>query len=287
MLARADALRRERNGDVVTYVVTRNVQYTNVCYFRCGFCAFSKGKLAANLRGEPYLVPHAEIVRRARRGVGARRDRDLPAGRHPSLVRRRLLRLGRARDQGSGAGSARARVQRARGLAGRRDARRRLDAYLERLRDEGLASLPGTAAEVLDDEVRAVICPDKISTAQWLEVHETAHGAGLRSNMTIMFGHVDGPRNWARHLLAVRELQRETGGFTEFVPLPFVHMEAPIYLSGGARRGPTFGEMLAMHAVGRIALHPWFENVQVSWVKAGPAGVAEALAPASTTWAER
>jgi len=149
--------------------------------------------------------------------------------------------------------------------------------YLERLRAEGLASLPGTAAEVLDDEVRAVICPDKITTAQWLEVHETAHAAGLRSNNTIMFGHADGPRSWARHLLAVRGLARRTGGFTEFVPLPFVHMEAPLYLRGRARRGPTFGEVLLMHAVGRLALHPWIENVQVSWVKAGPAGVVEAL----------
>jgi FO synthase len=130
---------------------------------------------------------------------------------------------------------------------------------------------------VLDDEVRAVICPDKISTAQWLQVHETAHAAGLRSNNTIMFGHVDGPRNWARHLLAVRGLQQRTGGFTEFVPLPFVHMEAPIYLRGRARPGPTFGEVLLMHAVGRLALSPWIENVQVSWVKLGPQGVVEAL----------
>jgi FO synthase len=152
-----------------------------------------------------------------------------------------------------------------------------LDEYLTRLRDEGLASLPGTAAEVLDDEIRAVICPDKISTSQWIEVHRVAHEAGLRSNNTIMFGHVDAPRNWARHLVAVRELQKQTGGFTEFVPLPFVHMEAPIYLRGRARPGPTFGELLLMHAVGRLALHPWIENVQVSWVKAGPAGVAEAL----------
>jgi FO synthase len=152
-----------------------------------------------------------------------------------------------------------------------------LDEYLARLRDEGLASLPGTAAEVLDDEVRAVICPDKISTAQWLEVHRVAHETGLRSNNTIMFGHVDGPLNWARHLIAVRELQKQTGGFTEFVPLPFVHMEAPIFLRGRARPGPTFGELLLMHAVGRLALHPVFENVQVSWVKAGPAGVVEAL----------
>jgi FO synthase len=277
VLAQADRLRREVNGDEVTYVVTRNVQYTNVCYFRCGFCAFSKGKLAANLRGEPYLVPHDEIVRRAveawDRGAT---EICLQGGIHPAFDGDYYVSVVRAIKDAVPelhvhAFSALEIWQGATTLGVP------LRDYLERLRDEGLASLPGTAAEVLDDEVRAVICPDKITTAQWLEVHRTAHEVGLRSNNTIMFGHVDGPENWARHLVAVRGLQRETGGFTEFVPLPFVHMEAPIYLKGRARPGPTFGEVLLMHAVGRLALHPWIENIQVSWVKAGPRGVLEAL----------
>ena len=169
----ADALRREVNGDEVTYVVTRNIQYTNVCYFRCGFCAFSKGKLAANLRGAPYLVPHEEIVAARGRGVGARRDRDLPPGRHPSRLRRRLLRLGRARDQGRRAGAARARVQRARDLAGRGDARRAAR-RVPRRACATRASPRCRARPPRSSTTRcgAIICPDKITTAQWLEVHD-------------------------------------------------------------------------------------------------------------------
>src|SRR4029453_11797500 len=153
-----------------------------------------------------------------------------------------------------------------------------LEEYLGALRDAGLASLPGTAAEVLDDEIRRIICPDKVTTAQWLRVHDVAHSVGLRSTTTIMFGHVDGPRNWARHLTALREQQRRSGGFTEFVPLPFVHMEAPMYLRGQARPGPTFREALLVHAVARLALHPEITNIQASWVKLGPEGKRQALA---------
>jgi FO synthase len=277
VFAAADRLRRETCGDEVTYVVTRNIQYTNVCYFRCGFCAFSKGKLAANLRGAPYLVPHEEIVRRCEEAWerGAT-EVCLQGGIHPAFTGDYYLSVVRAiKDAVPGlhvhAFSALEVWQGAATLG------LPLEHYLIALRDAGLGSLPGTAAEVLDDAVRRIICPDKVATAQWLEVHETAHRVGLRSNVTMMFGHVDGPRSWARHLLHAREQQRRSGGFTEFVPLPFVHMEAPMWLRGQARSGPTFGETLLVHAVARLALHPWITNVQVSWVKLGPQGVAAAL----------
>src|SRR5881227_978410 len=277
VVAAADALRREVCGDAVTYVVTRNINYTNVCYFRCGFCAFSKGKLAANLRGAPYLVPLDEIVRRCEEAwERGGTEVCLQGGIHPAFTGDFYLDICRAikevlPDLHVHAFSALEVWQGAATLG------LPLRDYLERLRAAGLASLPGTAAEILDDEVRAVICPDKVNTEQWLHVHDTAHSVGLRPTTTIMFGHVDGPRHWARHLLRLREQQRRSGGFTEFVPLPFVHMEAPIALDGAARRGPTLREAILMHAVGRLALHPWITNVQASWVKLGVGGAQAAL----------
>jgi FO synthase len=277
VLAAADRLRREVCGDVVTYVVTRNIQYTNVCYFRCGFCAFSKGKLAENLRGPAYLVPEEEIVRRCveARERGAT-EVCLQGGIHPAFTG----------DYYAGVVEAITRAEP--GLhvhafsalevwQGAATLGVGLVEYLARLRALGLGSLPGTAAEILDDDVRRVICPDKVTTAQWLAVHDAAHRVGLRSNVTMMFGHVETPRSWARHLVCAREQQRRTGGFTEFVPLPFVPMEAPIFVRGRARRGPTFAETLLVHAVARLALHPWITNVQASWVKLGPDGVRQAL----------
>jgi FO synthase len=160
---------------------------------------------------------------------------------------------------------------------GARTLRLSLADYLARLKEAGLATLPGTAAEILDDEVRAIICPDKVNTREWLEVMETAHGLGLRSTATIMFGHLDRPEHWARHLLRIRDLQTRTGGFTEFVPLPFVHMEAPVYRRGGARRGPTLREAVLMHAVARLVLHPVITNIQTSWVKMGIEGAKACL----------
>ena len=195
VFAAADALRREVNGDEVSYVVTRNVNYTNVCYFRCGFCAFSKGKLAENLRGPAYVVPTEEIVRRAQRGLGAR-ARSRSASRAGSTRASTATTTSRSARRSS-ASCPELHVHAFSALEvwqGAATLGEPLDAYLARLRDAGLASLPGTAAEILDDEVRAVLCPDKVNTAQWLEVHETAHRAGLRSTATIMFGHVDTPQ---------------------------------------------------------------------------------------------
>ena len=277
VLAAADSLRREVCGDEVSYVVTRNIQYTNVCYFRCGFCAFSKGKLAANLRGAPYFVPHEEIVRRCEEAWerGAT-EVCLQGGIHPAFTGDYYLSVVRAIK----AAAPGLHVHAFSALEiwqGAATLEVTLEDYLTELRDAGLSSLPGTAAEILDDEVRQVICPDKVTTAQWLHVHDVAHRVGLRSNVTMMFGHVESPRNWARHLLRAREQQRSSGGFTEFVPLPFVHMEAPMWLRGQARSGPTFGETLLVHAIARLALHPWITNIQVSWVKLGAQGVAAAL----------
>jgi FO synthase len=275
--AAADALRREVCGDEVTYVVTRNIQYTNVCYFRCGFCAFSKGKLAANLRGAPYLVPLEEIVRRSieawERGAT---EVCLQGGIHPAFTGDYYADVVRAIRAAVPAIHIHA-FSALEVWQGAATLDRPLTEYLAFLRDLGLGSLPGTAAEVLDDEVRRVICPDKVTTAQWLDVHDSAHRVGLNSNVTLMFGHVETPRSWARHMVRAREQQLRSGGFTEFVPLPFVPMEAPIYLLGRARRGPTFRETMLVHAVARLALHPEITNIQASWVKLGPDGTRQAL----------
>ena len=269
----ADALRREVNGDEVTYVVNRNINYTNVCYFRCQFCAFSKGKLSENLRGAPYDLHLDEIARRSveawERGAT---EVCMQGGIHPEYTGATYLDICR---------TVKAAVPEMHVHAfsplevwqGAATLGVSLEAFLRQLKAAGLGTLPGTAAEVLDDEVRRDLCPDKLTAGQWLEVMETAHRVGFRTTATIMYGHIDRLRHWARHLARIRALQARTGGFTEFVPLPFVHMEAPIYLKGKARRGPTFRESLLMHAVARLALHPLVTNIQASWVKMGPRGV--------------
>lgn len=269
----ADNLRRQVNGDVVSYVVNRNINYTNICYFRCQFCAFSKGKLSENLRGQPYDLALDEIVRRAQEAwTRGATEVCMQGGIHPEYTGETYLRMCRAikaelpqmhihafspLEVWQGAHTL--------GLS--------LHDFLAQLQEAGLGTLPGTAAEILDDEVRATLCPDKIKTDEWLQVMEAAHRLGLRTTATIMYGHMDQPKYWARHLLRLKALQTCTGGFTEFVPLPFVHMEAPIYWKGKARKGPTFREAVLMHAVSRLVLHPHITNIQVSWVKMGREGV--------------
>jgi len=273
----ADQLRADVVGDVVTWVANRNINYTNVCTFKCRFCAFSKGPLSLNLRGSPYLLELSDITDRVRQAEEAgATEVCLQGGIHPSFDGDYYLEVIRAVR----AATDRIHIHAFTALEVTEGAKRLdepLADYLRRLKEAGLATLPGTAAEILDDEVRAVLCPDKINTEQWLEAHRTAHSVGLRSNVTIMFGAVEQPRSWARHIVATRALQAETGGFTEFVPLPFVHMATPIYLQHKARRGPTFREALLMHAVGRIAYHGSIDNIQVSWVKMGAAGAAQLL----------
>jgi FO synthase len=275
--AAADEVRRAAKGDAVTYVVNRNINYTNVCGYRCQFCAFSKGKMSENLRGKPYVLDLDEIERRAREAwERGGTEVCLQGGIHPAYTGATYLEICR-RIKESVPGLHIHAFSPLEVWQGAATLGVSLEAFLAELKAAGLSSLPGTAAEVLDDEVRRIICPDKINTAQWLEVMETAHGVGLRSTATIMFGHVDGSRNWARHLLAVRDLQAVTGGFTEFVPLPFVAHEAPIYLKGRARPGPTWREAILMHAVARLALNPVIDNIQTSWVKMGPEGALCAL----------
>ncbi len=268
----ADELRREVNGGEVTYVVNRNINYTNMCYFRCRFCAFSKGPKSLNLRGEPYLLDTAEVARRAREAweKGAT-EVCMQGGIHGKFTGKNYLEYLRAVKEEVPEMHVHAFTP-LEVSQGAQTLGVSVEEFMWELKEAGLGTLPGTAAEILDDEIREIICPDKVNTQDWSDVMRAAHALGLRSTTTIMFGHVEGPINWARHLLVLRDIQAETGGFTEFVPLPFVHMGSPLFLQGRSRRGPTFAEAVKMHAVGRIALHGYIDNVQVSWVKMGIEG---------------
>jgi FO synthase len=268
----ADELRRETVGGEVTYVVNRNINYTNQCYFGCKFCAFSRGPKSLNLRGDPYLLDNDEVARRAREAWerGAT-EVTMVGGIHGKFTGQSYLDYLRAvKEEVPGM-----HVHAFTPLEvwqGATTLGVSLEDYLTELRDAGLATLPGTAAEILDDPIREIICPEKINTEQWSRVIRTAHTVGMKTTSTIMFGHVDGPLNWARHLDVLRDIQKDTGGITEFVPLPFVHMGAPLYLQGQSRKGPTFAETVKMHAVSRVALHGYIDNIQASWVKIGVKG---------------
>ena len=277
VVQKADALRRATSGDTVSFVVNRNINYTNICYFKCQFCAFSKGKLAENLRGRPYDLSDEEIGRRVQEAW----DRGgtevcMQGGIHPEYTGDTYVHILK---------TVKAAVPEMHIHAfsplevwqGAATLDMELEPYLEMLKEAGLGTLPGTAAEILDDEVRAVICADKINTQQWLDVMRAAHNVGFNTTATIMYGHVEKYVHLARHLIRVRDLQKETGGFTEFVPLPFVHMEAPMYLKGKARKGPTFREAVLLHAIARLALHGHIDNIQASWVKMGHEGVKACL----------
>ena len=273
----ADELRKRTNGDVVTYVVNRNINYTNQCYFRCGFCGFSRGPKSYNARETPYRMDLDEVVSRSQEAwdKGAT-EVCLVGGIHPDFT-----------------GDFYASV-----LESIKDALPEMHVhaftplevwqgahtlgvpvrdYLQRMKDSGLGSLPGTAAEILDDDVREHLCPDKIRTAEWAEVMITAHETGIRATSTIMCGHIDGPVAWANHYEVLRQIQRRTGGFTEFIPLPFVHMASPIFIQGRSRPGPTWDEVVLIHAVARIAFDGLIPNIQASWVKLGLEGGANLL----------
>ncbi len=273
----ADELRQRAVGDDVTYVQNRNINYTNVCTFKCRFCGFSKGPLSLNLRGAPYLLSLEQMQQRVLEAVelGAT-EVCLQGGIHPDFDGNYYIDVARAvKDAAPDIhihGFTALEV-----LEGSRRLGEPLADYLRRAMDAGLRSLPGTAAEILDDDIRTVLCPDKINTEEWLEVHRTAHQLGLASNITMMFGSIEQPEHWVRHLLRTRDLQEETGGFTEFVGLPFVHMASPLYLRRMSRRGPTFRENLLIHAIARIAYDGLIDNIQSGWVKIGVDSVRQLL----------
>jgi 7,8-didemethyl-8-hydroxy-5-deazariboflavin synthase CofH subunit len=267
-LAAADHLRRQRLGERVTYVVNRNINFTNVCVKRCGFCAFSRGHRAE----EGYFLPIEEVVRRAKEAwdLGAT-EVCVQAGLPPRMKGSLYIDLCRAiKAEVPGIhvhGFSPEEV-----LYGAERSGWSVQDYLSALKDAGVGSLPGTSAEILNDRVRNLISPGRISTADWIRVIATAHRLGIPTTCTIMFGHIETARDCAEHIHLIREIQKETGGFTEFVPLSFIHAEAPMFqksLVPGIRPGATSGEVLRMYAVSRLMLNRWIDHVQASWVKQG------------------
>ncbi len=273
VLSTADAIRREMIGDEVTYVVNRNITYTNYCHTGCSFCGFAR---PMGHEDGYYFAPD-EVGRKAAEAweIGAT-EVCIQGGIHPHNTGEIYLEIARAVKSA-------APLIHLHGFSpleitvGAKTLGLPLERYIAMLKEAGLDSIPGTAAEILDDKVRPKITPQKLGADDWIDLMRTAHRAGIPSTTTIMFGHIDDPRAWAIHLLRLRDLQAETGGFTEFVPLPFVHHRTPMFVRGASRTGPTWRESLKIHAIGRIVLHPHIINVQASWVKLGVEGVVASL----------
>jgi FO synthase len=263
LLTAADALRREIVGNLVTYVVNRNINFTNVCFVGCKFCAFSRGPREA----DTYFLSMEQMAEKATEAwaLGATEvciQGGLPHGLPPFHYRDILRAIKQAVPGMHIHAFSPMEIMYGIELTGMP-----LHDYLSMLRDNGLDTLPGTAAEILDDEIRFVLSRNKLSTAQWKQVIRTAHRCGIRSTSTLMYGHVETPTHWVNQLLLLREIQSETGGFTEFVPLGFVHQNTLLFHQGLARTGPTLAEHLKIHALARIMLAGSINNIQVSWVK--------------------
>ena len=268
----ANHLNLKVNGNKVTFVKNRNINYTNQCYYKCGFCGFSKGPKSLDLKEIPYSLEPQEVVNRAKEAyeTGAS-EVCLQGGIHPNYTGEFYINLVKEIKEVIP-------DMHIHGFTpleiwqGAETINKSVEEYLILLKDVGLNTLPGTAAEILDDRIRKYLCPDKITSKQWAYVMEVAHSLGIKSTATIMFGHIDDIESWTNHYSLIRNLQERTHGFTEIVPLPFVHMGSPIYLQGKSMPGPTWDEILLIHSLARIYFHDYIDNIQASWVKLGHDG---------------
>ena len=273
----ANELNFIKNGNNVSYVINRNINYTNQCYYKCGFCGFSKGPNSLNLKEKPYSIDIEEVVARSTEAfeMGAS-EVCLQGGIHPEYTGEFYLKM--VRDIKASVPD-----MHIHGFTpleiwqGAETINMDIEEYLKLLKTAGLNTLPGTAAEILDDRIRKYLCPDKITSAQWAYVMEVAHSLGIKSTATIMFGHIDDIESWVNHFSLIRNIQNKTKGFTEVVPLPFVHMGSPIYLQGKSMPGPTWDEVVLIHSLARIYFSNTIDNIQASWVKLGHDGAGKLL----------
>jgi len=273
----ANELNFIKNGNNVSYVINRNINYTNQCYYKCGFCGFSKGPKSLNLKEKPYSIDIEEVVARSTEAfeMGAS-EVCLQGGIHPEYTGEFYLKM--VKDIKASVPD-----MHIHGFTpleiwqGAETINMDIEEYLKLLKTAGLNTLPGTAAEILDDRIRKYLCPDKITSAQWAYVMEVAHSLGIKSTATIMFGHIDDIESWANHFSLIRNIQNKTKGFTEVVPLPFVHMGSPIYLQGKSMPGPTWDEVVLIHSLARIYFSNTIDNIQASWVKLGHDGAGKLL----------